>query len=159
MRLPVALLIHATIETLMDTREHFAPTFIKHLLKSQDHHVVSCVSTNCIQLCTLNSIHAFMPSACLHSSSDSLRLSTSSSRGSNGTGPVERVLCERPCQSLLCTDLLRANERVDGYGNSAIDVKCRAIFRQTHLAERFSNSHDGLKMTNLLHVSEMLTMT
>lgn len=52
-------------------------------------------------------------------------------------GPIEGVLGECASQSLLARDLLATDEAVDGDGDGAVDVGCVAVFRETHLGERF----------------------
>lgn len=44
---------------------------------------------------------------------------------------------------LLGADLLAADEGLHGHGNGAVNVLGRAVLGQAHLAERFSNTHDG----------------
>lgn len=65
------------------------------------------------------------------------------------TRPGQRVLGKGSRQSLLAADLLAANKTLYCNGNCSVNVLCWAVFGETHSAERFANSNDGFKMTNL----------
>ena len=70
----------------------------------------------------------------------------------NGTRqkqPSQDLLCKGPRQCLFARDLLRSDEAFDGHSNGTIDVLCRAMLRQSHLAESFADADDGLEMTDL----------
>ena len=59
------------------------------------------------------------------------------------------LLCKSPRQCLFARDLLRSDEAFNGHSNGTIDVLCRAMLRQSHLAESFADADDGLEMTDL----------
>jgi hypothetical protein len=111
--------------------------------------IIRFVPLNSINtLCCLQQIPD-SPTICPHLCGRSLCLPTSTSRSSNSTGAVERVLGERLGQRLLRADLLGADERVDSDGDGAVDVDGGAVVGKAHFAECFRDTHDGFEMTDL----------
>lgn len=59
------------------------------------------------------------------------------------------ILGKRARKCLLCADLLAANEGVNCHGDGSVNVLCRAVLGQAHLAESLGNTHDGFEVTDL----------
>ena len=55
--------------------------------------------------------------------------------------------CSR--QRFLTAHFLPTNEAVHRDCNSTVNILRGAVFRKTHLAEGFADTHDGFEMTNL----------
>ena len=59
------------------------------------------------------------------------------------------ILSKSPRQRLLSRNLLTPHKRIHSNSNSAINVLTTAVIRQSHLAKRLGNAHDGFEMSNL----------
>lgn len=63
------------------------------------------------------------------------------------------VLSKSPRKSLLTRQFLRPDKRVDGDGDSAVDVLCGTVFGETHFAEGFCGADYGFEVADLYVVS------
>lgn len=59
------------------------------------------------------------------------------------------ILGKSTRKRLLSADFLTANEGIDCHGDGSVDVLCRAVIGQAHLAESLGDTHDGFEMTDL----------
>jgi hypothetical protein len=59
------------------------------------------------------------------------------------------ILSKSPRERFLAANFLAAHERVNGYGDRAIDVVRRAKVGKPHLAKRLGDTHDGFQMADL----------